>query len=256
MVELIEELYLERVIDVKNKLFPILCTYKANMPLLGMTFAKLLQQKQVKSEVENILMFYLQSDNVWIWKSVLWGVIQSENEDEKIECRIQSLIGSKIKGGKYKDYKFILELVMFSERFRDLICIVFEKEFFKLKTKAQRDKLCNAYIYLLTNCYYRVNTNHKELAFVICDKKEQLLSLSHIYKCIMNNYHVRLQFFSLLKAYIKELAGYTYSDRLVKRLAGFIFFLKEDNKNLEKDILEVVNQCPREIVKKIHAFMS
>ena len=171
MVELIEELYLERIIAVKNKLLPILCTYKVNMQLLGMIFANLLQHKSVKSEVENILIYYLQSDNAWIWKSVLWGYIQSENEDDNFGYRMQSLIGSKIRGGKYKDYKFILELMMFSERFRDLICIVFEKEFFKSKTKVQRDELGNAFLYLLTNCYYRVNANHVELAFVICDKK-------------------------------------------------------------------------------------
>ena len=247
---LLKNLHKKRLVDVEERILPYLCRNKVNIEILVLFLCFLYGDEQTENDADRIISDWLKHDRKWMWQvaSLVYIQLMETRPECQFEKQLEKIISNKIIGFRKDDYRFISDILMCSKDFRELICRVWNGA---LPLSNNEKEIPQQFLCLIRNCYYRVNEGNVTLPLIVCDSKQQLFELKEILEKVMGCCELRRQLYSLLKAYIKEIAEYEYSVSVISRVAGYCWFLGAIDDDYREDIIDVLKQCPDVIAKKI-----
>lgn len=241
--------------DAKRRIFPQLYLNLNNTGLLGLLVYKLYADTALKEEVLKIILYWIKSDSEWIWRSAcLEYSYFMENENFfAYETELIKVIGKKLIYFKSSDFSFIAMLLSQSKSFRTMISEVFCKVYGKSDAREKEETLAQSYIRLIRSSYYRVNTSFMELPLVACDTKKQQENLSQIIEKAMSVYRLRKQLYTILKAYLKEISYYSFSQKLINHISAYFYNMGNGNIAYQQDIIEFLKNCHNRAAGQVYS---
>lgn len=240
--------------DAKRRIFPKLYTNPNNAGLLGLLVYKLYEDTIWKEETENIILYWIKSDNEWLWKPACLAYSYfSENEKSfSYEAMLIKVLGRKLLYFKNSDFSFVVMLLFQSKNFRTMITAVFHKSYDKADTREKKEALVQCYIRLLKFGYYRVNKTFIELPLIVCDTKRQQEYLAQIVAKVMSVYRFRRQLYAILKAYLKEISYYDFSLKLINHISAYFYNMGNGDFVYRQDIMEFLKNCHNKAAEQIY----
>lgn len=240
--------------DAKRRIFPQLYSNPNNTGLLGLLMYKLYQDIALKEEVFKIILYWIKSDSEWIWKSACLSYSYfTENENSFVyEAELIKAIGKKIIYFKSSEFSFIAMLLSQSKSFRTMISEVFYEVYEKSDTRKKKEALAQNYVKLIRFSYYRINASFMDLPLAACDTKKQQENLFQIIEKTMSVYRLRRQLYAILKAYLKEISYYDFSQKLINHISAYFYNLGSGDIVYQQDILEFLKNCHNEAAEQIY----
>lgn len=241
------------VMDVENKILPILYEKSHNMNLLAVYVYRLLFDRSRQETADVLIYQWLQSDIEWMWKAVCYcfALFHENNRPFEQEQQLKKMLQNKILNFRAGDLNFIAELSMQAICFRDLICNVIGNKYRRLESNSNRKRLAQLYVNLIREGYYRVSASFMALPFVACDTKTQQECLTPILEKVMTEYRFRKQIYAILKAYLKEVSQYNYSDKLINHIAAYVYNLSLAGQEYKEDLMDFLKGCHCKASKQI-----
>lgn len=239
------------VIDLRNSIYPELCANPENAYLLGNFVYKLYKKRERDGKA--ILWQCLTLEKTWLWRVVSYAYIlfEKNNIAFPFEKEFRALLVKKVNYLRKNDFYFLAELLIQSEYFRDMICCVFSSAYKRAGKREKQNVIAQTYVYLVRRGYYRVNSFFIRLPLVACDTKQQQLYLVDILERVMSDYHLRKQMYVILKAYLKELSQYHFSQTEIKHIAAFCYNMSSSNEEYREDIKEMLQECGSKVAKRV-----
>lgn len=239
------------VIDWRNRLYPELCLNPENAYLLGNCVYKLYKKREW--DAKYILWQCLNLEKKWLWRVVSYAYIlfEKNNIPFPFEKEFKTLLVKKVTYYRKSDFYFFAQLLIQSEYFRNCICCVFASAYKRATTREKQRIIAQGYIYLVRQSYYRVNSFFIRLPLVACDTRQQQTYLVDILQRVMTDYYLRRQMYVILKAYLKELSQYHFSEIEIKHIAAFCCNMSSSNEDYGEDIKGMLQECGSEAAKQV-----
>lgn len=233
------------ITDAEKHIFESLCSNPINAGLLGNLICKLYKEKGTKEDAEHILMRWIRSDSVWLWKPAClsYSFLAEDQVPVSFESDLRESICGKMMHFNRHDWLYISVLLMNSLAIRSLFADVFSDTYGRLKSGDDREFLAQKYINLIRRGYYRVSDSKMELPLVACDTQKQQESLRQITTKVMSVYRLRKQLYIILEAYLKELSLYHFSERMVNHITAYFYLMASDDMSYLRDILFFLYKC-------------
>lgn len=247
------EMTVLNIMDVQNTILPLLYENPTNVNLLAVFIYRLLFDRNRQEVADAIIYQWMQSDIEWLWKAVCYcfALFQENGKPFMQELQLKKMLENKIFSFRGGDLNFVAELSMQAKCFRDLICDVLGDKYRRLDSNNNRKRLAQLYVNLIRKGYYRVSASFMTLPFVACDTKKQQDCLTPILEKVMTEYRFRKQIYAILRAYLKELSQYEYSDKLISHIAAYMFNLSLGGPEYKEDLIDFLNGCHGKASKQI-----
>lgn len=242
------------IADAQRCIFQQLYANPDNAGLLGILVYKLYEDVALRHDVENIILQWIHSDSVWLWKSacLAYSALMEKYNGISFEVDLKKLISKKILNFKKDDLIFTAALLIQSKHFRTMFANVFNYVFSRANNREKRLELAQIYIKLVRRSYYLVNSFFMGLPLVACDTKQQQEYLAGIIEQTMSIYRLRKQLYVILKAYLKELSGYDCSVEIINHICAFFFNMAISDRAYQQDILEFLKNCKNKVARQIY----
>lgn len=241
-----------KLLNVENKVFSQLYTSSANTYLLGCLIYKLYERENAK-DADLLISQWIYSDSSWLWKAVCVAYILLEKNDKLVpfEKEWKKMLYRKIPHLKRGDMSFIAELLIQSKNVRTIVCETLCNVYKHAVTDSNQRAVARLYINLVRQGYYKINSAFIELPLVACDTKEQQEYLTNILNKVMMEYRLRRQIYAILKAYLRELSGYEFSERVINHIAAFCYNMSSTGEEYREDIMEFLQEWNNQVAKKV-----
>lgn len=242
------------IIDAKKRIFLQLYSNPQNVGLLGSLVYKLYEESVLKDEIENIILQWVKSDSIWLWKAACLAYVffMEDGVNITFETLLYKAVRRRFFQLKKSDWVFISTLSLQSKYFRTMIAGIFFDIYKKSETREKRVAVAQIYINLLRHGYYRVNAFYMELPFVACDTKQQQKHISQIVAQVMPIYRLRRQLYIILETYLKELSGYDYSAGIINHISAYFYIMASDDRGYQQDILLFLQNCKNKVASQIY----
>lgn len=241
--------------DAKKRIFPKLYSDPYNAELLGTVVYLLLHDDAEQGrEAEGILMQWMKSDGEWLWKSASMScfLLWENGCGLAYETKLKRMIQGRMRNLQWEDWNFMAELLQKSQSFRTMISEVFEAGYVEAENRNQQMEYARRYLELIQCCYYRVNSTFVELPLVTCDTKNQQECLAQIVKKVMEEYYLRRRLYIILEAYMKELCGYSVSEKVISHISAYFFNMARTGPEYRKDIMAFLKNCRNPVADRIY----
>lgn len=245
------------IVDARRSIFPQLYTNPDNAGLLGILAYKLYEDIVLRKDAESIILQWIGSDGVWLWRSACLAFFALlENGDDgdgaSFEMNLKRTISKRILCFKRNDLIFTAELLIQSKHFRTMIANVLYYVFSRANDREKRLRVVQIYINLIRRCYYLVNDSFMELPLVVCDTKQQQEYLAGIISQLMSVYRLRKQLYAILRAYLKELSGYDFSEKVINYICAYFYNMASSDEAYQQDVLEYLKMCRNRAARQIY----
>lgn len=240
--------------DAKSRIFAQLYSNPRNVWLLGALAYKLYENTALRTETENIIVQWINSDSIWLWKSACLTYIslKENNVCVSFDSILVKAISKKFMGFRKNDLSFISRLLIRSLHFRTLIayslCLVYKR----LNKREERMTLAQIYVNLIRHSYYLVNSFFKELPLVACDTKQQQTYLCQIVSQIMSTYRLRKQLYAIMEAYLRELSKYDFSASTINHISAYFYNMSFADLSYQNDIFFFLEKSKNKAAKQIY----
>ena len=240
--------------DAKKRIFLRLYANQKNAGLLGNLICKLYKDSETKEDAESILLQWVHSDSVWLWKPacLAYSILKEENVKIPFEPDLRRLLSEKLMRFNSYDWSYICFLSMQSKDIRSMLANVFSDVYENLKTREEKDLLTQKYINLVRRGYYRVDRSQMELPLVACDTKEQQECLTCIVSRAMSTFRLRRQLYVILEVYLKEISAYHFSDNMVNHVAAYFYNMASGDAAYAQDTLFFLSRCGGAVAQQIY----
>ncbi|MBD5554507.1 MAG: hypothetical protein HDQ95_03945 [Roseburia sp.] len=241
------------ILDARKRVLSQLYTNPQNAGLLGTLAYILYEDIALKEDVENIIMQWMKSDSIWLWKSacLVYSLFMENDIEFSYEKILRQAIGKRILQFKGKDFDFISALMIRSKYFRGMMTDIFYGRYKAAKTIEYRTGLAQRYIHLIRHSYYLVNSSFVELPLVACDTKQQQENLRHILEEIMSVYRLRKQLYAILEAYMKELSNYNFSEKAINHISAYFYNMASVDTVYQQDVWFFLKRCQNKVAEQI-----
>lgn len=245
---------LTKIIFLDNRtaekhIFSRLYSNPQNAWLLGNILFKLYEKDSEKEYCDELIIQWAYSRSNWLWKSsyLAYALFLENNITIKHEKRLKKLLAGKICLLRKKDISFIVSILFLSGKVRTMFC-----EILNMAYMNGEEVVVYKYLSILRNGFYRVSSSCIEIPVLICDTKEQQDYLKKIIHHIMTKNSLQKQLFSILKAYIKEITEYKYSEKVVSYLTAYFCNMSAGKKENVKEIIYFLKECECKLAKEIY----
>lgn len=231
--------------DAEQRIFIPLYSNPKNVGLLGNLICKLYKDMETKGDAENILMRWIHSESVWLWKPAClsYSFLTEDQVPVSFESDLRESICGKLMQFNRYDWSYISVLLMDSMVIRSVFADIFSDMYGRLKRRDEKELLAQKYINLIRRGYYRVSDSHMELPLVACDTQKQQESLRQIIAQVMSVYRLRKQLYIILEAYLNELSLYHFSERMVNHITAYFYLMASGDMSYPRDILFFLYKC-------------
>lgn len=240
--------------DAQRSVFSQLYANPDHAGLLGILAYKLYEDTANTEEIENIILQWIQSDSIWFWRSasLAYTVLKENDKNISFELDLQTAISRRLLHFDSDDLFFIAMLLIQSKHFRSMIAAVFFHVFGRLNSREKRLRLAQIYMNLLRRGYYQVNASLPQLPLVACDTKQQQEYLTEIIAQVMSVYRLRNQLYVVLKAYLKELSGYNFSEKVINHICAYFYNMALSDDVYQQDVLDFLKNCKNKAATRIY----
>lgn len=242
------------MVNAKKRIFTPLYSSPKNAGLLGNLIYKLYKDKETRGDAEDILIQWIQSDSVWLWKSVClsYSFLAEDQFPVSFESELRESICRRLMQFNRADWSYISALLMNSVVIRSMFADAFSDIYGKLKSRDDRELLAQKYLNLIRRGYYRVNDSKMELPLVACDTQKQQESFRQIIVQVMSVYRLRKQLYIILEAYLNELSLYHFSERMVNHITAYFYLMASSDMSYLQDVLSFLNKCDCVVSNQIY----
>lgn len=251
-----KRLYSLKIVTRNDSLFETLYRNSRCVKILSIFIYSLYQTDE--ESAERILKYCLLGEIEWLWKcaSLVYVLFGENKETFKYESDLQKMLVKKVRYMGKKELNFIADILVQSKCFRTMICSVFSEAYRKCGSRSEHRHLAQIYLYLVKNSYYRVNSLAVELPLVVCDTKQQQEYLENMLEIVIEEYQLREQIYAVLKAYLREVSHYEFSDKSVIHTAAFCYNLAAGTEYYLEDIKLVLEECHCKAANKVYNFLE
>ena len=170
------------IIDAERNIFQQLYSNPQNVGLLGSLAFKLYEDAALQEEVENIILQWIRSNSIWLWKAAClsYSFFMEYDINISFEPLLYKAISRRILRFRKDDWFFVPSLLIQSRHFRTMIADIFNSMYSNAVTKEKKMALVQTYMNLIRRSYYRVNASYMELPLVACDTRQQQQHITQI----------------------------------------------------------------------------
>ncbi len=242
------------IADAKARIFPRLYTKSENIGLLGNLAYRLYGDVTIKQEIEAIVVRWISSDSIWLWKSacMVYSFLMEDNINVSFGDILETAISKRFWILQGHDLNFIVLLLLRYAHFRTLFAHVLYIVFVDAKSREEKYQAGRIYISLIRRSYYQVNASFVELPLVACDKKQQQQYIAPLIQHVMSFYNLRKQLYAILKAYMREISGYEYSMNIVEHIAAYFYNMVSSNISYQQDVLYFLEKCNYKVANQVY----
>lgn len=242
------------IIDAERRIFQQLYSNPQNVGLLGSLAFKLYENVVLREEVENIILQWIKSDSIWLWKAacLAYSFFMENDIYISFEPLLYKAVSRRILRFRKDDWFFVPTLLIQSRHFRTMIANIFNSMYSKAETKEKKMALVHTYMKLIRRSYYRVNESCMELPLVACDTKQQQQRISRIVAHIMSTYRLRIQLYVILETYLKELSNYNFSVKMINHISAYFYNMASDDVAYQEDVLYFLSNCNSRAANQIY----
>ncbi len=239
--------------DAKTQIFPKLYTNPDNVGLLGNLAYRLYGEVAVKKDIEDIIMRWVRSDSIWLWKSacLAYVFLVEDGNNISFETGLYQAVRKRFYDMNKNDLNFLAVLLIQSKHFRSMLAEIIFCTYSDMDSREEKLYLSQRYINLVRYGYYQVKLAAKELPLVACDTKRQQECLIPVVEQIMHAYHLRKQLYAILRAYLEELSGYEFSADTINHISAYFYNMAFDSSYL-KDVLFFLQGCKNKAARQIY----
>lgn len=240
--------------DAKKRILPKLYSNPKNVELLGILAYKLYESTVLRKEAEAIILWWIESDSVWLWKSAVlaYAFIVENGGQVSFGMSLNRAVCKRVPYWKKEDIAFFSMILVQSSALRTMMAEIFCEIYGKMDTRKKRVGLAQMYINLIRQSYYRVDSDFIELPLAACDTRRQQESLSELIELVMAVYFLRKQLYAIMGAYLKELAGYDYSEDVISHISAFFYNMSFSEVTYQQDILHFLKNCNNRAAEQIY----
>ncbi len=242
------------IIDAKVHVFSRLYTNPNNAGLLGNLAYRLFKEAALKDEVASIIIHWIQSSSIWLWKAacLAYTFLMEDDEEISFENKLKSKVCERILMFEGVEVSFFARLMMQSKYFRTLWAAALSDAFDQASTREKRIDVAHLYIRVERHCYYQVSDFYVEMPLIACDTKQQQIYLAPIVKQVMVNYYLRRQLYAILGAYLRELSTYNFSENTINHISAFLHNMISGDIGYQQDVLYFVSQQKNKAATQIY----
>ncbi len=242
------------IIDAERRIFQQLYSNPQNVGLLGSLVFKLYEDAALREEIENIILQWVRSDSIWLWKAacLAYSFFMENDICFSFEQLLYKAVSRRILRFRKDDWFFVPTLLIQSRHFRTMIANIFNSMYRKAESKEKKMALVYTYINLIRRSYYRVNASCMELPLVACDTKQQQQRISQIVTQIMSTYRLRIQLYIILETYLKEVSNYNFSVNMINHISAYFYNMASDDLAYQEDILHFLRNCNSRAANQIY----
>ena len=235
--------------DAQKRIFSRLYSNPENLGLLGNLVCKLYGEASLRGELEGLLWNWLTARNSWLWRPacLACSFLMPGLDEGRFSPALERAVSYRLNRLTQNDSAFLAILMLQSEYFRSLLARLLSRMIQKASSHMERLTVAQTYLYLLRSCYYLVDAQRPELPLVACDTKEQQQTLTPVLAEAMGQINLRKQLYAILRAYMKELNHYQYSNCLFNHLCAYFYNLTQAAPICWPDILELLSGCRRQL---------
>lgn len=243
--------------DARKRIFSRLYSNPENLGLLGNLVCKLYGEAGLRRELEGLLWHWLTAGNSWLWRPacLACSFLMPGLDEGRFSPTLERAVGCRLNRLTQNDSAFLAILMLQSEYFRSLLARLLSRMIQKAGNRMERLTVAQTYLYLLRSCYYLVDAQRPELPLAACDTKEQQQALTPILAEVMSQINLRKQLYAILRAYLKELNHYQYSDCLFNHLCAYFYNLTQAAPICWPDILELLSGCRGKLEPRLYKRM-
>lgn len=251
-----KRLYSLKIVTKNDSLFNVMYQNSRCVKILSIFIYSL--YKTDKEDAEKILEYCLAQEIEGLWKcvSLVYALFGENKEAFKYEAELRKLLVKKMRYMRKQELNFMADILIQSKCFREMICSVFSEVYRKCRTRAEHRHLAQLYLYLVKNCYYRVSSLAVELPLVVCDTKQQQENLASLLEIVMEEYRLREQIYAVLKAYLREVSHYEFSNKTIIHTAAFCCNLSAETECYLEDIKDVLKECRCKAANEVYSFLE
>lgn len=222
--------------------------------LLGNTMCKLYEDKVLRPRLDELLLSWLSSDGIWLWRPACLACIflWPELNHDRFVAPIRRVVSKRLFQLTKTNCTFLAVLLMQSEYFRTLLSELLGQTVQKEGQRAKRLAVAQTYLYLLRSCYYLVDDHRPVLPLVACDTIQQQRNLTPVLKEAISLAELREQLYVILEVYLKELDYHPHSDQLFQHLCAYFYNIALAAPDYRQDILQFLGDCKGKFVKQIY----
>lgn len=236
----------------KIQIFPLLCDDDKNINLLGNVVYKLYSNITLRERTEDLIVQWLKSGSMWIWKSIFIAYILLE--EGGIFVSFKGLLGKTIRKKFYSftsnDLMFLANLLIQSKNARTYICHIFNAMY--NKSEEMHLQIAQMYIQLVKFNYFCVNSSFIELPLVACDNKEQQEYLEPIVRKIITVYSLRKQIYIILEVYLRELSEYSYTKYTINHISAYLYNMAFTGQIYRQDLMYFLSKCKDKAARQVY----
>lgn len=231
--------------DARKRIFSRLYSNPENLGLLGNLVCKLYGEAALRGELDGLLHNWLGTRDSWLWQPacLACSFLMPGLDDGRFGPALERAVGRRLTPLTKNDSTFLAILMLQSEYFRSLLARLLGRMVRKAGNRMERLTTAQNYLYLLRSCYYLVDAQEPELPLVACDTKEQQQALTPVLAEVMGQIGLRKQLYAILRAYLKELGRYQYSDGFFNHLCAYFYNLTQAAPICLPDVLELLSSC-------------
>lgn len=243
--------------DSRKRIFSRLCSNPENLGLLGNLVCKLYGEAGLRGEMEELLRNWLGTRDSWLWRPacLACSFLIPGLSEERFGRALERTVRARLNRLTRNDSAFLAILMFQSEYFRSLLARLLGRMVQKASNRMDRLTTAQTYLYLLRSCYYLVDARRPELPLGACDTKEQQRALTPVLAEVMSQVNLRKQLYAILRAYLKELNRYQYSDYLFNHLWAYFYNLAQGSPIYWSDILEFLSSCRGKLGQRLYERM-
>ncbi len=241
------------ITDAKTQIFPKLYANPDNVGLLGNLAYRLYGEADVRKDMEDIIIHWVKSDSIWLWKSACLAYVFLMEDGNSISFGkgLNRAVRKRFYNMKRNDLNFLAVLLIQSKHFRSMLAEIIYGVFGDMDSREEKMYLAQRYIYLIRYGYYQVKPSARELPLVACDTKRQQECLIPVVRQVMLTYHLRKQLYAILRAYLEELSGYEFSADMINHIAAYFYNMAFEPSYL-KDVLFFLQGCKNEAARQVY----
>lgn len=224
-----------------------------NLGFIARLAQELLESKQFKTDILNMVLRWMESESNWLWKSALLVCLNTYEPDIDGQLHKAMIYAMKRRmfGLKNSDLRFISLFAGNARNVRTIMAFVFY-ELYQQDDMQGKERLALIYLKMIRYGYYQVDRNKIDLPFVTYDSKEQMENMHFVLEYIMTRYDLYRQLCRILQAYIEEISDYDVPSGTLNHLTAFFYVLARNAVDYQGDILLFLSELKGCIAKKIY----
>lgn len=237
----------------RRQVFERLYSEPDNLGFLARLAQELLEDKRFKADILNMVLRWIESESIWLWKSALLVCMHTYGTDidgQLHKAMIHTMKG-KMLGLQNFDLRFISLFAGNARNVRTIMASVFY-ELYQPNNMQGEERLAQIYLKMIRYGYYQVDRNNIDLPFVTCDSKEQMENIHFVLAYIMTRYDLYRRLCRILQAYLEEISDYDVSLGTLNRITAFFYVLTRDVADYQEDIFLFLSELKGCIAKKIY----